>query len=77
MEAGIDPAGEAVQALARKTKSLIEEFIGGDPSIQRSLNNMHRDDPDAMYAKWGVDAGGAQYMGKATAALSKEEGPAQ
>ncbi len=77
MEAGIDPAGEAVQALARKAKSLIDEFTGGDPSIQRSLTNMHRDDPDAMYAKWGVDAGGAQYMGKATAALSQEEGPAQ
>lgn len=76
MEAGIDPAGEPVQALARTAKSLIEEFTGGDPGIQRSLNNMHRDDPDAMYARWGVDAGVAEYMGKAMAALSQEEGPA-
>ena len=47
-----------------------------DPGIQRSLNHMYRDDPDAMYARWGVDAGVAEYMGKAMAALSQEEGPA-
>lgn len=76
MEAAIDPAGEPVQALARKAKSLIEEFTGGDPGIQRSLNNMYRDDSDAMYARWGVDAGVAEYMGKAMAALSPKEGPA-
>ncbi len=76
MEAGIDPAGEPVQALARKAKSLIEEFTAEDPGIQRSLNNMYRDDPDAMYARWGVDAGVAEYMGKAMAALSPKQGPA-
>ncbi len=76
MEAGIDPAGEPVKALARKAKSLIEEFTGGDPGIQRSLEEMHRDDPDGMYAKWGVEAAVAEYMGKAMAALSQEEGPA-
>ena len=37
---------------------------------------MRRDDPDAMYARWGVDAAVADYMGKAMAALSQEEGPA-
>ena len=69
MEAGIDPAGEPVQALARKAKSLIEEFSGGDPGIQRSLEEMHRDDPDGMYAQWGVEPAVAEYMGKAMAVL--------
>ncbi len=76
MEAGIGPAGEPAQALARKAKSLIEEFTGGDPGIHRSLEEMHRDDPDGMYARWGVDAGVAEYMGRAMAALSQEAGPA-
>ncbi len=69
MEAGIDPAGEPVQALARKAKSLIEEFTGGDPGIQRSLEEMHRDDPDDMYERWGVESAVAEYLGKAMAAL--------
>ena len=49
---------------------------GGDPGIQRSLKQMHHDDPDGMYAKWGVEPAVAEYMGKAMAALSQEEGPA-
>jgi len=69
MGAGIDPAGEPVQALARKAKSLIEEFTGGDHGIRRSLNEMHHDDPGGMYAKWGVEPAVAEYMGKAMAAL--------
>ena len=69
MGAGIDPADEPVQALARKAKSLIEEFTGGDPGIRRSLEEMHHDDPDGMYAKWGMEPAVAEYMGKAMAVL--------
>ena len=57
MEAGIDPAGAAVQALARKAKRLIDEFTGGEPSIQRSPDKMNRDGPGARDAKGGGGAG--------------------
>ena len=40
MEAGTDPSNERVQALARRWMGLIREFTGGDPGIERSLNNM-------------------------------------
>ena len=30
---------------------------------------MYRADPDGMYAKWGVEAAVAEYMGKAMAVL--------
>jgi DNA-binding transcriptional MerR regulator len=40
MEAGTDPSDERVQALARRWMGLVQEFTGGDPGIERSLNNM-------------------------------------
>jgi MerR family transcriptional regulator, thiopeptide resistance regulator len=40
MEAGTDPSDERVQALARRSMELVNEFTGGDPGIERSLNNM-------------------------------------
>lgn len=40
IEAGTDPADERVQALAARWMGLVEEFTGGDPGIERSLNNM-------------------------------------
>jgi hypothetical protein len=33
---------------------------------------MHRDDPEAMYARWGVEPEVAEYMGRAMTALSKD-----
>ena len=40
MEAGADPSDERVQALAARWMGLVAEFTGGDPGIERSLNNM-------------------------------------
>ncbi len=40
MEAGTDPSNERVQALARRSMELVNEFTGGDPGIERSLGNM-------------------------------------
>jgi DNA-binding transcriptional MerR regulator len=40
MEAGTDPSNERVQALARRSMQLVEEFTGGDPGIESSLSNM-------------------------------------
>lgn len=38
-----DPAGETAQALAARWQGLINEFTGGDPEIQRGLNQMYSD----------------------------------
>jgi MerR family transcriptional regulator, thiopeptide resistance regulator len=40
MEAGTDPSDERVQALARRSMELVNEFTGGNPGIERSLGNM-------------------------------------
>jgi DNA-binding transcriptional MerR regulator len=40
MEAGTDASSERVQALARRSMELVNEFTGGDPGIERSLSNM-------------------------------------
>jgi len=40
MEKGTDPSNERVQLLARRWMELVQEFIGGDPGIERSVGNM-------------------------------------
>ena len=75
MEEGRDPASEEVQALARRSASLIEEFTGGDPGIRASLGTMYRNEgPQNVMSGHGMDmpAGLWEYMGKATAALRKD-----
>jgi len=42
MEEGCDPASDEVQALARKSAALIQEFTGGDEAIEASLGNMYK-----------------------------------
>jgi MerR family transcriptional regulator, thiopeptide resistance regulator len=41
MANGTDPASESVQALARRWRSLIQEFTGGDPGIEQSLSRIY------------------------------------
>jgi len=48
MDKGLAPDDPAVKELARRSRSLIEEFTGGDPGIESSLQN--------MYASEGVKA---------------------
>jgi MerR family transcriptional regulator, thiopeptide resistance regulator len=38
-----DPAGPKAQALAARWRSLVEQFTGGDPEIQKGLNAMWND----------------------------------
>ena len=73
LEEGVDPTDEPVVSLARSARGLIAEFTGGDPGVERSLGKMHDDDPNAMYARWGVAPEVAEYMGSALAALREEE----
>ncbi len=75
MEAGTDPSNERVQALARRSMELVNEFTGGDPGIERSLGNMwqqeeniHGIDTREMremmaYVSRATDAGGEKGRG--------------
>lgn len=71
MEAGKDPASEPVQALARRSQSLIEEFTAGDPGITRSLGSMYQAEGTQVLDRHGmhVAPGVWAYMGKAVSAL--------
>jgi MerR family transcriptional regulator, thiopeptide resistance regulator len=44
MEAGTDSSDERVQALARRSMELVNDFTGGDPGIERSLGNVWQEE---------------------------------
>ena len=44
MQRGTQPSDPRVQELAKKFRSLIEEFTGGDAGIEESLRNMYRNE---------------------------------
>jgi DNA-binding transcriptional MerR regulator len=71
MSRGLDPASPEVQALARKSAALIEEFTGGDAGIQGSLNDMMRTEGPEILERQGMGMapGLWEYMGRARAAL--------
>ncbi len=56
MERGDNPAGEQVQALARRWKALVEEFTGGDPGIAQNLQRMYEQEPAAREQSGGDPA---------------------
>ncbi|MFT3790734.1 MAG: MerR family transcriptional regulator [Rudaea sp.] len=66
---GKDPASEEVQALARRWRSLLREFTGGDAGIQRSLNTMFEQEPQAMQQRTGIDPKMMAYVRQAIALL--------
>ena len=72
MEKGTDPAGDTVQELARRWKALLAEFTGGNPEIQKGLNKMYSQEPEARQ-KTGIDQKLMEYVGRAMAAGSKPQ----
>jgi DNA-binding transcriptional MerR regulator len=66
---GKDPACEEVQTLARRWRSLVREFTGGDAGIQRSMNTMFREDAATMQQKTGIDPALMDYARNAIGAL--------
>lgn len=77
MAAGLDPASEEVQALAKKSASLIAEFTGGDAGIRASLATMYREEgAENVMAQHGVSMapGLWEYMGRAGAVLRERSG---
>jgi MerR family transcriptional regulator, thiopeptide resistance regulator len=71
MEAGTDPAGPEVQALAARAKELTRMFTGGNPSVSDQLKTRYETDPQ-FQAQAGWDAKVWEYMGRAHAAAKKK-----
>jgi DNA-binding transcriptional MerR regulator len=73
MQNGIDPTSEAVQALARRSQALIQEFTGGDAGIERSLNQMYQQESVEVASRGAMDSALMEYMSKARSALKQPE----
>jgi MerR family transcriptional regulator, thiopeptide resistance regulator len=69
MAKGTDPTSEPVKALARRSLELIQEFTGGDPEIERSLNRLYQQESPEVASRGAVDAAVMEYLGRARAAL--------
>ena len=71
---GADETSERVQALARKARSLVEEFTGGDAGIRDSLARMYRAEggPQVMeHHGMDVAPGVWEYMNRAMASIDE------
>lgn len=62
---GTDPSSESVQALARRWRSLIQEFTGGNPGIEQSLNQMYQQEGAEVASRGAIDSAVMEYMGRA------------
>ncbi|MGH3087570.1 MAG: TipAS antibiotic-recognition domain-containing protein [Rubrobacteraceae bacterium] len=73
MEKGTPPEDPRARELARRWMGLIEEFTGGDPGIERSLNDLWNGETEVH----GIQTAGAREMGeyisKAMAASREDE----
>jgi DNA-binding transcriptional MerR regulator len=65
---GLAPSHPRVQALARESRRLIEEFTGGDAGIEASLANMYHNE-EGMRREYLPEPELAEYMAAATAKL--------
>lgn len=54
---GEDPSGPKAQALASRSKNLVDQFTGGDPEIQKGLNAMWADS-----ANWPKQTEAARFV---------------
>jgi hypothetical protein len=66
-----DPASEEVLALARRWRTLVREFTGGNVSVQQSLNTVFRENADEMRKQTGIDPQLMAYACKAIALLTE------
>jgi MerR family transcriptional regulator, thiopeptide resistance regulator len=71
MEKGTDPTSETVQVLAQRWQNLIQEFTGGNPEIEKSLNTMYQQEGPEVASRNAVDMQVFEYMGRAMAVLQK------
>lgn len=73
MEKGTDPASESVQLLAKRWKGLIDEFTGGNPEIEKSLNAMYQQEGPEIASRGAVDSEMFEYVSRVMAASKKSE----
>jgi MerR family transcriptional regulator, thiopeptide resistance regulator len=67
---GTDPADPRMQHLARRWRSLVEQFTGGDEGIRDSLHRMYRDQAAGSASRGTVDPEVMAFVGQALAKLS-------
>ncbi len=73
MERGTPPEDPRARELARRWMGLVEEFTGGDPGIERSLNNVWNEETE-IHAMRAADVRGmGEYISKAMAASKENE----
>ncbi len=65
MEQGTDPSSKSVQALAQRWQELIQEFTGGNPGIEQSLNQMYQQEGAEVASRGAVDSAVMEYMSRA------------
>lgn len=68
MAKGTNPASEAMQVIAQKWQSLIQQFTGGDADIASSLQSMYQQEGAEAASRGMIDAELMEFMGKAMAA---------
>ena len=73
MDRGTDPADPRVQALARRSMALVQEFTGGDPGIAKSLSAMWQQEETIHGMETAPMREMMAYIGKATAASKTAE----
>jgi hypothetical protein len=75
MKKGTDPTSESVQGLAQRWMELIQEFTGGDPGIEQSLNTMYQQEGAEAASQGAIADSEAtamwEYMGRAIAFLQE------
>jgi DNA-binding transcriptional MerR regulator len=75
MDQGTPPSSPPALEIARRCQGLIQEFTGGDPGVEKSLNALYRDNPTAMNQfGYDVDQSLSEYMGQIMAALADQGG---
>jgi DNA-binding transcriptional MerR regulator len=75
MAAGAGPDDPQVLALARKARSLIREFTGGDPGIRASLERMYSEEGTRPLDDHGVDVDPRvhEFLNRAVQALGEDD----
>ncbi len=69
MEKGTDPTSESVQVLAQRWMELVQQFTGGDPGIEQSLNMMYQQEGSEVASRGAVDSAMSEYIGRAITLL--------
>ena len=68
MEAGTDPADPKFRPLIERSRELLKMFTGGDPGIERSLQNLYEQEGPEKASRGMADAAVFEYYGKVRAA---------